>query len=176
MSDGEKLILVMLTEVYKALGIKGDIDPQVVYEAVCSSHTWMLRDRHPGIFHGEVDRPEDVREVAEILGMWDLVESSWAALPPDQRQRVSDEAPLRGHPPKFEGFDGNHDPHYGIAKAMVEKMDYFPFLKGRALNSHSQTSLPTYREMLRRYDLVMRSGRGGRGLLDVEELISVVKP
>jgi uncharacterized protein YfbU (UPF0304 family) len=48
----------------------------------------------------------------------------------------------------FQGFDGNHDPHYRQLKFMVEKRDLYDELKGQNLNSRTQTSLMKYRRQL----------------------------
>lgn len=50
----------------------------------------------------------------------------------------------------FEGFDGNHDDHYGFAKFLLEKKDlYTSELDNiKSLNSHDMTSIDKYRMML----------------------------
>ena len=48
----------------------------------------------------------------------------------------------------FDGFDGNNDRHYGLASFLVQDMGRFEEFKGRPLNSHSQSSMPKYRNML----------------------------
>jgi uncharacterized protein YfbU (UPF0304 family) len=53
--------------------------------------------------------------------------------------------------PEFDGFDGNHDPHYGIGSFLVEDMHLWAELKGRPMNSHSMSTIGTYREMLKNW-------------------------
>jgi len=43
LSDSEKLILVMLAEIHKHLGIEGGIDPDFVQEAIHSGNVWGLQ-------------------------------------------------------------------------------------------------------------------------------------
>jgi hypothetical protein len=53
-SDGEKLIIVMLAEIYKAMGIKGNIDPDLVQSAISAGNLWGLRMQYPGLFGAQV--------------------------------------------------------------------------------------------------------------------------
>jgi len=48
----------------------------------------------------------------------------------------------------FDGFDGNNDRHSGLASFLVQDMGRSEEFKGRPLNSHSQSSLPKYRNMV----------------------------
>jgi uncharacterized protein YfbU (UPF0304 family) len=74
--------------------------------------------------------------------MWGIIESSLAKLTGDEATEASG-----WRNTEFSGFDGNNDRHYGIAQTMIHKLDEFENFKSRGLNSHSQTTLPRYREM-----------------------------
>jgi hypothetical protein len=43
LSDGEKLILIMLSDVYEKLEIEGEINPKFVKSAIGSGHPWGLK-------------------------------------------------------------------------------------------------------------------------------------
>jgi uncharacterized protein YfbU (UPF0304 family) len=54
----------------------------------------------------------------------------------------------KGYHPEFEGFDGNHDPHHGVGTFMVDELGLWPELKGRPMNSHTSSTLPSYLKMV----------------------------
>lgn len=152
LSDGEKLILVMLSELYKHLKISGEVDPKFVQEAILSGHTWGLSWQHPGIFGADDYDDSTVRETAEILTMWRIIEISYQALSAPERERVAREAaPFGADDVRFEGFDGNDDAHYSITCFLVEHLERFQELKGRELNSHGPV-IESYRRMLPIYN------------------------
>jgi len=49
-TNTEKHILVMLTEIYKALKIDGEIDPQFVQNAIFTDNSWGLEWKYTGLF------------------------------------------------------------------------------------------------------------------------------
>jgi hypothetical protein len=60
--SGEKLILVMLCELYHELKVKGDIDAKFVKSAINSGNLWGLKSRYHGVFSiGEPDSADSVR-------------------------------------------------------------------------------------------------------------------
>lgn len=152
LSDGEKLILVMLSEIYKHLKINSDIDPAFVQEAIHSGNTWGLGWEYTGIFHGtDNDDPPAVHHAVEIMAMWDNMEFAYEELSDEDKERVKKEAALVGQGVYFRGFDGNNESEYlNIARFLIDKLDRFSRFKGRDLNSHAP-SLATYDRMLPAY-------------------------
>jgi hypothetical protein len=64
LTDGDRLIIVMLTDIYKQLGIEDALDPEFIRAAVEDGQTWALKVRYPGVFATQ-DTPDDVvNEVA----------------------------------------------------------------------------------------------------------------
>lgn len=57
---------------------------------------------------------------------------------------------------KFEGFDGNHDVHYGIHQFLIEILGRYKEVSSLAINSHG-TVLPRYRELLEIYSTPPRN-------------------
>jgi uncharacterized protein YfbU (UPF0304 family) len=57
--------------------------------------------------------------------------------------------PAKAYHPKFDGFDGNNDAHFGIGSFVVDDLGLWAELKDRPRNSHSMSTLKTYREMLK---------------------------
>jgi uncharacterized protein YfbU (UPF0304 family) len=154
MSDGERLIAVMLAEIMEALKINNEIDPTLVKSLVIDNDGWALRRKYSGIFHSEAPSEEVVSETTNILWMWGIIEHSIAKLTGAE----ADEA--KGwHYTKWDGFDGNNDDHYGVARTMIEELGEFEdSRKGVNLNSHTQSSLPRYRRMWEKFDGYVKSG------------------
>jgi uncharacterized protein len=152
--DGEKLIVIMLADLLEAGKVKGEIDPDFVREAITSDHMWALRWKYPGIYHEGGDDPEEVKETADILDMCRIIEGSIAHLDEAERNTISEDDRK-----VFFGFDGNHEPHIGIARMFIEKLGRWEEFKGRALNAH-MTTLPIYRRMKERYDRTSRASGG----------------
>ncbi len=154
MSDGERLIIVMLAEVMEALKVNKEIDPTLVKSLVIDNAGWALKRKYPGIFNSEPTSDKVVSETTNILWMWGIIESSISKLSGAEAKEASG-----WHWAKFEGFDGNNDDHHGIAYTMVNELGEFESFKGRALNSHTQSSLPHYREMYEKFDRYIKDGK-----------------
>lgn len=147
-TDGEKLILLMLSEVYEQLDLKGEIDPKFIKEAIFSNNLWALPWKYSGIPFEDQEDPRIVREVLDILEMWSFIEYSYAQLDAEKKSWLEKEAAPFGKDPKFPGFDGNNESEYmGTASFIVNELERFEEFKGRRFNSHS-SSVDGYRRML----------------------------
>jgi len=174
LSDGEKLILIMLSEIHENLKIKDGIDPKFVRDAIFSENTWSLAWKYPGIVgSGENKAPPVVSEVLDILEMWEVLEISYKKLQPADKARVETEAEPFGRNVQFRGFDGNNETEYmGVAGFLVNDLERFSTFKGRDLNSHLP-SLNTYKRML----AVFRPLRNSHtfNTLNAEQIIKILK-
>ncbi len=172
LSDGEKLIVSMLCEIYKHHEIDGEIDPSFVKEALLGGHYWALRWQHPFLFDMEADNIETVHEVIDVLNMWRVLEQSYARLSKKDKDRVRKETEPFDDV-VFQGFDGNEETEYlSIAKFLIDKMDRFADFKGRDLNSH-MPSIEWHRRMARAFKQIRPYLRGGN-LLSAEHLIKIL--
>jgi len=174
LSDGEKLILIMLSEIYEHLQIKSDIDPAFVQDAIHTDNIWGLDWEHTGIFHStDHDDPPALHETGEIMGMCDNMEYAYEQLSDDDKERVKKEAEPFGEHVTFRGFDGNNETkHLSIARFLIDKLDQFQRFKGRDLNSHAP-SLDTYNRMLPAYNEAIQSDT--MPPLSASQLISILK-
>ncbi len=171
-SDGEKILMMMLRDIYKHLKIDGDIDPDFVGEVLWGGHYWAPKWILTGLFHGHQDDPRDLHLVMEVLDMWELVEFAYENCSKKEKDRIAKEADPFGKSVKFPGFDGNNEAsHLGIARFFVEKMDRWNRFEGRAFNSHHPT-LEMYRRMLETFG-PMRKGLGNKGL-SPDQLIQIL--
>ena len=151
-SDGEKLIMIMLCELFKHLKIDSEIDPLFIEDALYGGHYWSLEWQYPGIFDVQADSIETVREVLDVLEVWWFLEKSYENLSDQDKGRVKKEAKLEEV--VFLGFDGNYETEYlVIAKFLINKLDRFTHFKGRALNSH-MPSIDRYRRIVRAFELM----------------------
>jgi len=172
LSDGEKLILWMLSEIYDRMGIEDGVNAAFVREAIGSGNTWALKWELPGVFVDASD-PEVPVEASRIMNMWQDIELAYEELAPDDRAELKRRAGPFGCDPKFPGFDGNHEGDYlSAARIMIEHMDRFRSFAGRGLNSHS-TVIPGYRRMLEAYGRVR--DKLAKRTMGVDELVSVLQ-
>jgi uncharacterized protein YfbU (UPF0304 family) len=143
-SDSQKLILFMLTEIYEALEVKSEVDPAFIRDAIWANKTWTIGEMYPGIFNSNTGWPAVAREVADILDMWHIIEDSYSKLETHEKSSVEEKA---GRPIVFGGFDGNYErDHKSTAEFLTEKMGRFESFKGRIGDTHCEI-LGHYRRM-----------------------------
>ncbi|MCP3472400.1 YfbU family protein [Bradyrhizobium sp. CCGUVB1N3] len=171
MTDGEKLIVLMLADISKRLGGQPDIDPDFVEQTIYANQLWGFDWQFTGIpFERSDETPRVVEETVDILEMFSLAMFHFQELP--ELEQVRTELGYSAHDlDKFPGFDGNNDAHYGVAAYLVKHLRRFKDLPGATNNSHTQTSLPRYRKMLSVY-LPMRD-RLGSGRLTSKQIIEI---
>jgi uncharacterized protein len=172
LSDGEKLILLMLADMYKRLKLKdAEFDPDFISTTIHHDHLWGFNWQYNGIPFENTDQPPEVGETCDHLDMWYLIEEGYKKLSPADQKKVKDA--YYKQEPKFDGWDGNHDPHGGIAHYLIEQLKRFEHFKGRGLNSHSQTSLPHYKAMYRVSDPIRATLQ--RRSLSADEIIKILQ-
>ncbi len=174
LTDGEKLITLMLRDVIKHLKVSGEVDTDLVSSAIFGGHLWGLKWDMEGLFHGHADNPRVVSETVDVLDMWSFIEFGYAKLTKEEKARVEKEAPPFGKHVVFRGFDGNYEgEHMSVARFLIEKMGRFSNFKGRDLNSHAP-SLAAYRRMLPMFE-PMRTGLGGGSELGANQIIKLLQ-
>ena len=157
LSDGEKLIILLLTNLYKKLGVEGDMEPDFIEKAILEEKLWAIPWRYSGITFSDTDDPPVVGEVLDILEMWYLIEIRYEDLDDNEKKQLYEKLDevaraVNGDKPFFGGFDGNNEYEYlSTARFLVEEMDRFTHFKGRVFNSHSPLSLDMHRRMLAEY-------------------------
>ena len=173
-SDGEKIILMMLRDLYKHQKISdGEIDPDLIAQTIWGGHYWGLKEKLPGLLHGRTDNPQDVSEVVDVLTMWYFIESGYEGLEEKDRTRIELEAKPYGKHVKFLGFDGNSESDYlEIAYYLINKLGRFTNFSGRDLNAH-MPNIDAYRRMLVAFRLMYPLPAGGE--LSVSQIIDLLK-
>lgn len=173
LSDGEKLVTIMLCELFKQLKLKSDIDPSFLEEAIYGGHYWALGWKYEGLFHRHRDSEAVVSEVVDVLDMWSFLEQGFRELSKKDKERVAKEAEPFGKHVSFTGFDGNGESEYiGVTRVLINQLDRFTEFKGRELNSHMPT-LDVHRRMLSVFEPI-RVDLIGRGL-NAGEIIQILR-
>ena len=173
LSDGEKLISMMLCQLFKNLKLRGDINPEFVEAAIDGGHYWALEWKYPDIFQGREHSGALVTEVLQVLDMWRFLERGYRTLSVKDKKRVAKEAEPLGEHVSFDGFDGNGEAEYiSVAHLLIEKLDRFSEFKGRDLNAHMPT-IDTHKRMSSVFE-PLRSTLAGREL-NAPEIIEILK-
>jgi uncharacterized protein YfbU (UPF0304 family) len=157
LSDGEKLILLMLSEIYDHLEIDGETDTGLVREAIFSGNLWGLEWGMPGVFHDSETPSAVVKETVDILFMWQRLEESFENLAPSDRELLASELGPFGKNVRFFGFDGNNEaPYLNAMSFLIEHLGRFPHFQQRSnANSHMPT-LEGYRRMLIVFEPILK--------------------
>lgn len=172
-SDGEKLITLVLCELFDHLKLKGEFDTSFISSAIYGGHYWAFDWELQGVFHGHADKRATVSEVVDILDMWSFLEEGHEALDAADKAAVEAGADPFGKHVQFPGFDGNNESeHMGVARFLIEKMGRFQRFGGkRSLNSHSH-SVDGYRRMLAVFEPIRAKLVGRR--LSADEIIEIL--
>lgn len=148
LTDGEKLIVLMLCDMHKALNLNGTIDPDFVRSTLVSGDLRQLKWQMDGLLHRREDGDNTVQEVGDILSMWSAIERGYKRLSAAGKQEVEAEAGPLGRGVRFSGFDGETErEHRDVAHFFIETTGRFERFQGRNLDAHMPT-LDGYRRML----------------------------
>ncbi|KND57227.1 hypothetical protein BVER_00587 [Candidatus Burkholderia verschuerenii] len=173
-SDGEKMLMLMMGDIFKALKIKDpESNPQFLADVIYGGHYWAPKWDMQGVFHDHVDNPDDVRHVVDVLDMWSFIEEAYAGFTAVEKKKIAEQVGPLGESVQFAGFDGNNESNQmSIARFLVEKMARFSRFKNRDLNSHYPT-YHGYKRMFERFE-PMRTKLVGHGL-SVEQVITLLQ-
>jgi len=174
MTDAEKLTLLMLCEIHKALKIKDGVDASFVEHTIYNGNTWALRWQMPGIFDVTETPSGIVTATVDYLDMWDAIERSYKNLSKADKAWLEKEVQYLGKNPKFNGFDGNSESEYiGVARTLIEKMGRWSNFKDRDLDSHVPMSVDGMARMYAVYE--SKRLTLGERWLSREELADILK-
>ncbi len=172
-SDGEKLIILMLSELYEKLDVEGEIEPDFIKSAIFSDQLWGIKWKYSGIPFEETEDPAIVSEVVDILDMWSFIEHTYGQLSNEQKEKLEVDAAPFGKDPKFQGFDGNNETEYmGTAMFLVNELDRFQEFKGRSFNSHCP-SIDMHHRMLKAFEPIRK--KLANKSLSLDDLTKILK-
>jgi uncharacterized protein YfbU (UPF0304 family) len=151
-SQGEKLILSMLSDLNRKVEAKGMIDPDFLEGAIQGGHIWAIEWQYPSLAHGHINSQVHADFVVRVLSMWRLIEKSFPLLPAEEQAQIMQDAGLTA-PPAFPGWHGESEGNYGsIARFITERMKLFPAFRRRAGQDSGQAMVGTYKRMLKHFD------------------------
>ncbi len=159
----------MLTDMYKALKIKGDFDPGFIATTIHWDQLWGFDWKYSGIPFERSETPPIVKETADYLDMWYFLEISYDKLSKADKAKVKAvnfDSDLR-----FPGFDGNNEDNGTIAQYLIDHLERFDHFKGRNMNSH-MPSIALYARMFAVFE-PMRANIG-TGFLAVDQIIQIL--
>lgn len=173
-SDGEKMLILMMGDLFKALKIKDpESNPKFLAEVIYGGHYWAPKWDMQGVFHDHMDNPQEVSYVCDVLDMWSFIEEAYAQLDSEQKQGIISEVGEWAKDVTFRGFDGNNESsQMSIAGFLINEMGRFTRFKGRDLNAHHPTR-ESYSRMLALFE-PMRATLVGGGL-SVKQLVTLLK-
>lgn len=174
LTNPEKLMLLMLGEIYDKLGLT-EFDTNLLRSAIYSENTWALDWEMSGVVGSDGEEtPEDVKDVVEYLDMWSFLEEAYATFDEEGRSLIAKTAEPLGKHVRFPGFDGNNEGELlSIARILVEDMGRFSRFAGRDLNSHVPLR-ESYARMLKIFES-LRGSLGGVRMLGPEQVAEVLK-
>jgi uncharacterized protein len=148
LSPGEKLILLMLSDLTDQQKIKTEVDTKLIRQAIYSGNLWGLEWEMSGVFHGHETSKAIVEETVNFLQMWERLEQSYNNLPQADKDSLLSQIKLLSSGVVFPGFDGNNESVYlTTANFLVKDMDRFTHFEGRKdMNSH-MPMVEAYRRM-----------------------------
>lgn len=173
LSNPEKLILLMLSEIYDKLGLT-EVDTSLLRSAIYTENTWALDWEMQGVVGSESEPPPPlVHKVINYLDMWSFLEEAHNSFDAPTKDRVAQEAEPFGKHVRFPGFDGNNESEaLSIAKILVNDMGRFSRFKGRDMNSHAPL-LENYARMYKIFEPI-RATLTGTQFLEPEHVIAIL--
>lgn len=174
LSDGEKLIAMMLAEFIEKSGVDVDNDVSLVQKAIVGGHYWALGWEMPHIFHGHADKQRRVGFVVDVLEMWRFLEDDYDRYSEDEKAELASKiAPYNTI--RFPGFDGNEEgEYYSIALFLVRDLKRFSRFgeEQRSLNSHHNT-VERYGRMLRAFEPIRKTLDFGKRMT-VDQMAEII--
>jgi uncharacterized protein YfbU (UPF0304 family) len=162
LSEGERLILLMLCDLYKSMNLKCPIDPALFGPP--------LREGTGGA-SARPSTEAVADEVGAILDMWSAIERGYKHLSVDEKREVEAGAGPLGRGVRFSGFCADaEDPYCAAARALIEEAERFERFQGRNVVAHMPT-LDGYRRMLRMFASMQPFTTGNR--LGVRQIIDL---
>jgi uncharacterized protein YfbU (UPF0304 family) len=174
LSNPEKLILLMLSEIYDKLDLT-DVDTKLLRAAIYSENTWALDWEMSGVVGSDTEPvPPLVRDVVDYLDMWSFLEEAFSSFEGPAKEKVAREADPFGKHVRFPGFDGNNEADaLSIANILINDMGRFSRFKGRDLNSHAPLRT-NYARMYSVFEPIRKSLTGTRPM-SPDQVVAVLK-
>ncbi|WP_168404943.1 YfbU family protein [Erwinia amylovora] len=138
-TQAEKLQILLLCDIHKALNIENSYDPDFISAAIESDNLWSIGWEYQSLSTDE-DTPEDVKHVCDVLDMYGLLKFTYDHLSPQDQIRLAEDIPTFSveHDLVFPGFDGNNESNLMSIARIFSKMGRFN-TQDLTKNSHRPT-------------------------------------
>lgn len=137
-TDEQRLIVIMLADLQKALKIQGEVSADLVLTAAVNRQEFAIGYEYAHLFADD-EVPPDFHFVVNVLDMWSMLEDGINNLDVNEKsvlEVIAGEAAPRA---SFTGFDGNREGTLrSYTKMLVETLGNFSQFSGRTFNSHTK--------------------------------------
>ncbi|MDN4292767.1 YfbU family protein [Citrobacter freundii] len=147
----EKLQLMMLCEIYRALEIENSFDPDILEEAISTDNTWAIDWQYQSLDSGE-DTPPEVKLFVDTVDMYGILKYTYGHFSDSEKADVESAVShfSADHCLEFPGFDGNNEGEYLTIGRLLTKMGRFSESGDITKNSHIP-SVEIYQRMLEEF-------------------------
>ncbi len=173
LTEGERVIMLLLTEIQEHLEMENSSRSKLLREAIVSGNLWSIEELFPEVFDNIEITKSTANEAREVLAMWQRLEESFSRLSLAEKEWLTSTGP-QGQYVKFIGFSENYEAEQShAARFLVNATEQFSYFKGRELNSHVPMS-DQYRRMLPRFTSILNEvGNGDFSAAQLHEVLSV---
>jgi uncharacterized protein YfbU (UPF0304 family) len=135
-TEEQRLIVMMLADIQKALNVQGELDLDLVLTAAVNRQEFAIAHKYDHIF-GAANAPADFHFVVDVLEMWSVIEEAIESMDINEKGVLQAAAGEPASRASFTGFDGNREPTLrSHANLLVNTLGDFAQFTGRTLNSH----------------------------------------
>ena len=129
MTKAERLIVLMLCDLYKSPGEDKMFNPKLIEYAVAQGQLWALSWEYGDLLNADSTTRKQVDLTADIMTMWQVIEAFMSRFTSDQRNEVVVATGRRLDRIKFKGF--YEEPYRSISSFMLEELGRWPQFAGR---------------------------------------------
>lgn len=175
MTNTEKLTLLMLCDLYEHLDIKGDIDHNIVRNAISSGNLWAIDQEYH--LSDDEDIPKKVHdEVNKTLFAYRCLSSSLRNLAPDDQIELQTKYDLKleNNFIQFPGYDGNNESEHHSVTQMLGTLGSYEEQSEIDKNSHQENN-QDYRNLIFKMENLCYNGanRSKLNKQQLEELLAL---
>ncbi|EGB0603707.1 hypothetical protein H6W07_004557 [Salmonella enterica] len=148
-SQQEKLQIMMLSDIHRALEIENSFDPDLIDEAVSTDNYWALSWEYPSLQDEDEETPWEVKLFVDTYDMYDILQYTYERFSAKDKAEVAES--IRNFDEKFSltfpGFDGNNESKFLLIGSLLKRMGRFSGKDDLTRNSH-MPSVAIYQRML----------------------------
>ena len=171
-SNSEKLIIMMLCEIFQKLELSKGFNSQFIEAAIGSGNTWAIEFEYSGIDFEDTELPELVSDVFDYIQMWELIEISYSRLTPEEKKSLEESVDYLDKSAKFPGFSElSEAPYLNVAQFIIKEMGRYTLFKDRDLDCHFPV-VHQYNRMMEVYNSV--NDLSHTNPLDLSQLVAIL--